>query len=558
MTCIPAYYITRDRQDQSITKYHKRMNALSITILSLCGIYMLLNFRHDIHMLQQNSYRPERYWRWMRSHGDWQSVWRLVDLAMILLLMASNLLPFQVASLLIAIVCVTKGFIILTRKYKKPLVFTARVKRIYGVTAVLSVGAVIAVAICTAGKMYAVIYHGFQIALLVILGISALSWMVVYAALFLLMPVERHINAGYRNEAISILRSKPDLKVVGVTGSYGKTSTKHYLQRILSEQFETLMTPGSYNTPMGVVRTVREKMKPFTEVFICEMGAKQKGDVKEICDIVRPTAGIITAVGPMHLETFKTIDNVQATKFELADAIPADGFVVVNNDFAACASRKVENTECIRYASSNPKDADYVATDIRYAADGTSFKVKGPGGSEMEFHTPLVGECNVSNLLAAIIVALKLGVPEEKIRYAVDRIAQVEHRLSVNRTPSGITVIDDAFNSNPAGAKMAVDVLAQFTEGKRIIVTPGMVELGEQEFDLNKALGRYIGQKVDMAVIVGEYNRVALVEGLKETSMPTANIHVVDSFEIAQSVLASVMKPGDTVLYENDLPDSFK
>ena len=533
------------------------MNYLSIVILSVCGIYMLLNFKHDIHMLQQNSYRPERYWRWLHN-GDWSSVWRLIDLAMIFLLMASNLLPFQVASLIIAIICVTKVFLILGRKFKKPLVFTKRVWRIYILTGLLAAGAVVPVAICTAGKKYAEIYYGFQITLLVILGISALSWMVVYIALFLLMPVEKHINNGYRKDAVRILKSVPGLKVIGITGSYGKTSTKHYLQRILSEQYETLMTPGSYNTPMGVIRTVREMMKPYTEVFICEMGAKQRGDIREICEIVNPDMGIITAVGPMHLETFKSIDNVQATKFELADSIPPEGFVVVNNDFEYCASRKVDNTECIRYAASNVEGADYVAKDIQYTIDGTTFTMVSPDGTETEFFTPLLGEANVSNLLAAIIVARRLGVSPEKIKYAVEKISQVEHRLSMARTPSGITIIDDAFNSNPSGAKMAVDVLSQFNEGKRIIVTPGMIELGEKEYELNKALGKYIGSHVDVAIIVGEYNRDALAEGLDESSMKKENIHFASTFAEAQQILGTLVTSGDTVLYENDLPDSFK
>ena len=534
------------------------MNALSILILSLCGIYMILNFKHDLHMLQQNSYRPERYWRWLTSSGDISSVWRLIDVALIFLLLANNLLPFQLASLIIAIVLVTKAFIILTRKFKKPLVFTKRVWRLYSLISLLSLGAVIPVAICTAGRIYSGVYYGFQITLFIILAISALSWVVVFLSLFLLMPVEKSINARYRNEAIKILRSKPDLKVVGITGSYGKTSTKHYLHRILSEHYETLMTPGSYNTPMGVIRTVREMMKPYTEVFICEMGAKQKGDIREICDIVNPQIGIITAVGPMHLETFKSIENVQATKFELADALPDDGLVVVNNDFAYCANRPVKNTGVVRYASSNPEGADYVARNIRYDSEGTDFTVEGPDGRSMDFHTRLVGECNVSNLLAAIIVALHLGVPENKIRYAVGQIAQVEHRLSMARTPGGVTIIDDAFNSNPSGAKMAVDVLAQFKEGQRIIVTPGMIELGERQYELNRALGQYIGENVDLAIIVGEYNRDSLEEGLKESPLKKESIHLVDTFKEAQSVLAAILKPGDTVLYENDLPDSFK
>lgn len=534
------------------------MDYFKIVVLSLCGLYMLVNFKHDIHMLQQNSYRVSRYWRWLRG-GDMSSAWRLVDVAMVFLLLAHNLLPYLGAAFIIAIVCVTKGFLILTKKYKKPLVFTKRVWRIYILTAFISIGAVLPVAICTAGRSYDNgLYQGFQITLFIILAICIISWAVVMLALLILTPVENRINSRYRNEAVGILKSMPDLKVIGITGSYGKTSTKHYLQRILSEQYETLMTPGSYNTPMGVIRTVREMMKPYTQIFICEMGAKQPGDIKEICEMVHPDMGIITAVGPMHLETFKTIENVQATKFELADALPTDGTLVVNNDFAYCASREVENTAVIRYAVSNSDGASYVAKDIIYSAEGTSFKVVGPDGEEIEFRTPLVGECNVSNLLAAIIIALKLEIPVDKIKYAVSRIQPVEHRLSMARTPGGVTIIDDAFNSNPSGAKMAVDVLSQFTGGKRIIVTPGMIELGEKEFDLNKSLGRYIGEKLDVAIIVGQYNRDALSEGIAESKMPQENVHLVDSFTKAQEVLGSILQSGDTVLYENDLPDSFK
>lgn len=535
------------------------MNALSIVILAICGIYMVLNFKHDIHMLQQNSYRPERYWRWLKN-GDISSTWRMIDVAMIFLLFASHFLPFQLASLLICIVCITKIFLILGKKFKKPLVFTKRVWRIYILTALITIGGVVTVAITTAGKTDILnAYRGYQLALGVILLIAIFSWVFVFISLFILHPVEKQINNRYRKDAVRILKSMPELKVIGITGSYGKTSTKHYLHRILSENFETLMTPGSYNTPMGVIRTVREMMKPYTEIFICEMGAKQKGDIKEICDIVNPGMGIITAVGPMHLETFKTIGNVQSTKFELADAVPANGFVVVNDDFENCANRSVKNTEVIRYAIDNTENADYMASDINYSRNGTTFKVVGKDGQALEFNTKLVGESNVSNLIAAIIVALRLGVPVDKIQYAVSHIEQVEHRLNMKTTPGGVTIIDDAFNSNPAGAKMAIDVLSQFKDnGRRIVVTPGMIELGSEQFNLNKKFGAYLGNHVDFAIIVGEYNREAINEGIAESGLPEENQYFVDSFAEAQKVLNGLLKAGDTVLYENDLPDSFK
>ncbi|MDE7160019.1 MAG: UDP-N-acetylmuramoyl-tripeptide--D-alanyl-D-alanine ligase [Muribaculaceae bacterium] len=533
------------------------MSAFTITIYVICGIYMLLNFKHDIHMLQQNSYRPERYWRYLRKN-DLTSPWRMVDVAMLLFLLSTLLNPV-LRVLLIALVCVAKCFIISRRKFKKPLVFTSRVKRIYGVIGVISAGAVLAEALTLGVRKDVLAYYsGVDVTLGTLLLICIFSWAVVMLAILILSPVEKSINARYRNEAVSILSSMPDLTVVGITGSYGKTSTKHYLHRILSESYDVLMTPGSYNTPMGVIRTVREMMKPYYKVFICEMGAKQKGDIKEICDMVHPSIGIVTAVGPMHLETFKSIENVQSTKFELIDALPAEGFAVVNDDFEYCANRSVNNVGIVRYAVSNTGAADYRAEDIRYSPRGTTFTVVGPDNLRLPLNTKLVGECNISNLLAAVAVAIHLKVPHDKIQYAVASIEQVEHRLNIKRTPGGVTIIDDAFNSNPSGSRMAVDVLSGFTDGRRVIVTPGMIELGDRQFELNKELGRHIASGVDTAIIVGEYNREALVAGAREGGMDESGIIPVASFGEAQQVLSTMLKAGDTVLYENDLPDSFK
>ena len=534
------------------------MSAFVIVVYVICGIYMIVNFRHDIHMLQQNSYRLERYWRYLKN--DIGSAWRLIDVAMLFLLFA-RMLDVRLALLIIGIVCIVKVMILLKKKFKKPLVFTKRVWRIYSVTSLLAIGGFLAVIFATGnGADYFGAYHASQLSVGFLLMETIFSWAIVMLAVIILIPVEKGINRRYWNEASSILKSMPDLKVIGITGSYGKTSTKHYLNRILSEQFEVLMTPGSYNTPMGVIRTIREMMKPYDNIFICEMGAKQTGDIKEICDLVHPEIGIITAVGPMHLESFKTMENVQSTKFELVDALPKNGFAVINNDFEYCANRKVENVEVVRYCIGECKDGSclYIAKDISYSKDGSRFVVVTPDKGEIEFMTRLVGSCNISNLLGAVIVALHLGMDVDTVRRAVSRIEQVEHRLSVKQTPGGVTRIDDAFNSNPSGSKMALEVLSGFKDGKRIVVTPGMIELGEKQFELNKALGEQIAQHADIAIIVGQYNRDALSSGVKTGELKEDNIYLVESFNEAQNVLAGILAKGDTVLYENDLPDSFK
>ena len=511
--------------------------------------YLVQRYRVDLQMMQQNSYRNERYFRWWRTNSDYMSPSRLVDLAVLLLLFSQFHLLVKVG--VATIVFAVKGIALSRKKYKKPLVMTRRVWRLLITMLVLTVFAVIPVAVAY--------YYLFDIGIVTVVAVLAtFSWAVTAACNWAMKPVERAINKSFIDDAKRILAQMPDMKIIGITGSYGKTSTKHYLYRILSEQYDVLMTPGSFNTPMGVVRTVREMLKPYNQVFIVEMGAKQIGDIKEICDIVHPQMAVITAVGEQHLESFKTIENVQRTKFELVDALPDDGFAVVNNDFEYVANREVNNVKAVRYAVRATEHADYVAADIEYSAFGTRFTIKGEGRS-LALETRLVGECNISNLMAAVIVAMRLGVSDDKIRYAVSKIEQVEHRLNMKRTAGGVTIIDDAFNSNPDGSRMALDVLSRMKGGKRIVVTPGMIELGDKQDYHNEHFGEHIAKSVDVAIIVGQYNREAILRGLQNAGMTDEEkVITVDTFAQAQQRLSSLLASGDTVLYENDLPDTFK
>lgn len=523
-----------------------------ITII-IAVIALVFEFRRQLMMLQQNSYRNDRYSRWLSTSQDSTSAMRLVSGAVLLASLSTLTPAIWISAGLICAVSLTNTIILVRKKYKKPLVMTRRASRILLTMLLLAaIPTVICLFVCQA--------QGASLIFVVDIILAAFCFSQSFAlvANWLLKPVEANINRKYYQDAERILRGMPDLRIIGVTGSYGKTSTKHYLNRILSEKYDVMMTPGSFNTTMGVIRTVREYLKPYNEVFIVEMGAKQPGDIKEICDLVHPEIGIVTAVGEQHLESFKTIENVQRTKFELIDSLPTDGLAVVNNDFPFVANRKVDNVKCIRYAVSECGPAEYIAEDIRYSAHGTSFTVVTPTGEKFGFSTHLVGECNVSNLLAAIIVALRLEVPIEKIRYAVNDIQQVEHRLNMKRTPGGVTIIDDAFNSNPTGSKMALDVLKMMTGGRRIIVTPGMIELGERQEELNAKFGEYIAGAADIAIIVGHYNREAIISGIKSTDTTSLDVHAVNSFSEAQQLLATTLKPGDTILYENDLPDTFK
>lgn len=522
--------------------------ALALLLVNLC-----LELKRDLMMFQQNSYMLGRYRAWIGESGDTTSVWRLGGLVIFFISLSTLSHPYGALALagLFGGVC---AWTLFSASYKKPLVWTARARRLYAVALLVTAGiCVAAVALFDHSSAFEVLYT----LSITLLGCYCGSHLIMALAYIVLQPVEKANNRRYYNDAARILRAMPDLRIVGITGSYGKTSTKHFLYRILSEQYDTLMTPGNFNTTLGVIRTVREHLKPYNEVFICEMGAKNIGDIKEICDLVHPGYGIITAVGPQHLESFRTIENVQATKFELADALPAEGVVVLNQDFPKIADRPVANCRCLRYGVGD-SGADYRAEDVRYTPEGTTFAIVGPDGWKLCVKTRLMGECNVSDLLAAAVMARQLGIPDAKIVTAIAAIEPVEHRLSV-KNAGGITILDDAYNSNPVGSRMALEVLGTFKGGKRICVTPGMVELGPEQYELNFELGKHVAANADVAIIVNKVNRDALVSGIKDTgTFPQADLHVVDSFAEAQRVLAGLASSGDTVLYENDLPDTLK
>lgn len=527
--------------------------AIGIIALALLAWAAVLRFSRALMMMQQNSYRNDRYMRYLRQSGDSTSFTTLGFVAFFLVGCVSSV-PDVAGLAGGALMSLITIWSLSRKKYKKPLVWTRRVWRIFSVMWTITL--LVAALYISTNAWPGQIMSAMLVAALVMMLDCAWPADLAMMANWLLKPVEKRINQGYVNDAARILASMPQLKVIGITGSYGKTSTKHYLTRILSEQYSVCMTPGSFNTTMGVVRTVREHLKPFDEVFVVEMGAKQPGDIKEICDLVHPQIGVVTAVGEQHLESFKTIENVQRTKFELIDSLPATGLAVINDDFPYVASRTVTNVRADRYGIEFRQGLSYWVKNLSYSPTGTEFTLCGADGSRISLRTRLVGECNVSNLVGAVAVALHLGVPVEKIRYAVERIKQVEHRLSIKRTPGGLTIIDDAFNSNPHGSAMALDVLSAMTQGKRIVITPGMIELGEKQFELNEEFGRKIAETADVAIIVGEYNRDAILSGINEN--PRIKTLTAATFTEAQQMMTAMAAAGDTVLYENDLPDTFK
>ncbi len=519
------------------------MKVLSLVcFLAAFAVLFAFSVLHDTHMFQLNSYKPKVQLKWLKKNLKIFAVGLILTVLTVLLtVFVKNAELVRAASVASFAVCI---FFKRPKKAKKPLVFTKRIIRLCVtlgiVTAVFSVGMVL----------------------------GALKWLPLACSVYVLcspfvlllcnalnQPLEKAINRYYINDAKKMLRDHQRLITIGVTGSYGKTSVKFLLGTLLEAKYNVLITPESYNTPLGVVKTVRSSLRATHDIFVCEMGAKNVGDIQEICDIVSPKNGIITSVGPQHLESFKSLDNVKKTKFELADALPGNGLLFVNGEDENIREHTANRyTNAIRYGLS--ENNDYYADAISVSAAGTSFTVHHKEEA-VSFSTSLLGRHNVINLVGAVAVCCELGIPMKQLQPYVRKVQGVEHRLQLMRK-GAVTVIDDAYNSNPAGAGAALDVLGLF-DGCRVLVTPGMIELGSRQDEENKKFGMHAAEVCDYVVLVGKNQTKPIYEGLTEAGMPPEQIFVANDLNEAAQVAYAYDAPGKEkiLLFENDLPDNY-
>ncbi|MBQ6169854.1 MAG: UDP-N-acetylmuramoyl-tripeptide--D-alanyl-D-alanine ligase [Ruminococcus sp.] len=502
----------------------------------------------EFHMLQLNGYKtPEHSW-WMKKN-----IKRYIY-PLILLAAQFAIIPLEASAPIVILFTLLNAVFIITnkpgKKFKKPLVYTARVKRMLTTFFILIAAAFTAAALlwhseCDCPWAYIIINTALYLTPILVPFSNLIN-----------KPIEKSVQRWYINDAKRILREMPSLHKIGITGSYGKTSMKFYLSELLGSQYETLKTPESFNTPMGVTITVRRDLKPTHEYFICEMGARRVHEIKELCDIANPHDGIITSVGPQHLETFGSIDNVLNTKFELADAVQAaGGKIYLNGDNELIRKKAPQYKNRILYGLQEGND--YRASDISVSDRGTEFTVTTPGGESFRYSMKLLGEHNVQNVLGAIAYCHGLGISLEKLALPVKRIAAVPHRLQLLDKGGNMTFIDDAYNSNPSGCRAALNVLGLF-DACRILVTPGMVELGAKQEELNYEFGQEAAKACDYIVLVGKNQTVPIYNGIKDAGYNMDQVFVADSLSEALTKVQSYQtSKKKIVLLENDLPDNY-
>ena len=372
---------------------------------------------------------------------------------------------------------------------------------------------------------------------------------------WMLKPLEAGINKGYVRRAEKKLAQFPNLIKIGITGSFGKTSTKNFLATILSEKYSVCATPFNFNTPTGITKTVLQNLTLGHQVFIAEMGARQQGDIQELCEIVEPKYGILTSIGAQHIATFKSLENVKRTKMELPKYLGTKGFCVFNIDSPAVAEI-LPQSDCRKCTVSINGPADIFATDIVTSSEGTRFTLH-MDKKTLECSTKLLGLHNIDNLLLCVALARELGLSDQQILSGISKVAPVEHRLQLINAENGVTILDDTYNASIEGSQRALEVLEMFEGRRKIVITPGLVELGTMERLENYNFGKRISKVANIVIIVNKSNYLSIRQGLLDSGFDETKIYEAENLFATQEIMKQILLSGDVILWENDLPDNY-
>ena len=514
---------------------------------------------HALHVLQLEEYQTGRFWRWLASHGRSAvdrplvaGVAGVIVLALVLPGLAWLIAPIGGVALGIRQSLPSKQ-----PEAKKPLVLTARARRLLASWVFCAV--VVAVIVFVLANRLPVVARTapFPSIALALLVVGAFCWPLMSLANLVVYPVEAGFRRYYLSSARRILRRYHPV-VIGVAGSYGKTSTKSILVQIVSTRHPALATPRSFNTPMGLCRVIREQLRPECHYFVAELGAYKRGEIEQLCRLVRPSIGVLTAVGPEHLERFGSMENVVRAEFELIDALPADGLAVFNGDDDTCRELSVR-CRCRRVLVGGPPDPRRTlwAEEVRLTSAGLDLTVCASDGQRAAVTTRLLGRHNVANVLAASAAALACGMSFGEVVAAIPRLEPIEHRLQLIPNGNGIAVIDDTYNSNPRGAATALETLGTFEGGRRYLVTPGMVELADLQDAAHREFGRQAAEVCDGVILIGPKQTNAIADGLVEAGFGRDRLIVTRNLAEATELLKTLLQRGDAVLFENDLPDNY-
>lgn len=382
-------------------------------------------------------------------------------------------------------------------------------------------------------------------------------------ATVILIPLDVTVKTLIIKQAISKTRAQPDLKVIGVAGSYGKTTMKEMLTAVLKQQFEVLATPANINTPLGIARLVLKSLTPETQIFVMEMGEYRPGDLAGICRIARPDISIITGINEAHLERMGNMENTIATIFESVTAAEPDSVVVLNMSDPLVRDnyqKFCHGKEVIMYDQEQMVKDEYTIRNSKIEKNGLHQTVDVYQGKKKiaTLALPILGAYAAGDCMACIKIGRKLGMSWEEIEAGLSNVKPALHRLQplYNQT-ADILVIDDTYNANPQGVREAINLLARFTNRRKVYVTPGIVETGEKAPEIHQKLGRRLAEVADLVVLVENSVTKWIAKGLGDSGFPNERILWYASGNDVSSRVSDFVKPGDVVLFQNDWPDNY-
>lgn len=524
-------------------------NLFDLIILILSFLIFLFRILFYLQVLQILEYFNVKYLRHIFTRKAREYVFDDIFLIIsIFLILINNFLKFNIfylKKILIILLLFSLFYNIkiykLRKKYsKKGLKFTKRLKRLFSLNLIFFM--IISTILFNLNLELIIFYFVFM------------TPIILFFLNFIILPLEILINNRYFNEAIKIINDYKPF-IIGITGSYGKTSTKYFIYELIKEKFHAEMTPESYNTAMGITRFIRENLKKDTEIFIVEIAENEIGGFKRLLKLINPNIIIITSVGIQHLEEFGSKEKILKEFRYLIE------FCIKNNDCKKIILNKddefldqFENEKIVKI-SINKNNYPFVEI-IEENLFGTKFKTN-HFERENIFETKLVGKETIRNLLIAIEVSLNFKISIDELKEKIKNLEPFKHRLNVLKR-GNIIVVDDAYNSNPVGAKMALDLISKYKDGRRIIITPGFIELGKNEYEENKNFGKYMKNRVDYVFLVGGKRSKPILDGLIEVNFPRENILIFKNFFIANEYLKIFLKPNDLILFENDLPEIYE
>ena len=530
------------------------MSAMTLSLLASVfaiigfSIFAAARLRRYLHIFQQEEYDKGRFIAWLYRT---RSIDKRVSIALLVVWIASLLLGEAVREAAWSVI-VAAAFVAFAvfepdprRSAKKKLAMTSRASRIYGLSLALAAASAVAAAQLPLWSWIA--------------GVQALPFLLVVADAAL-TPIERAIQRRYWAEARARLDALHPT-IVGVTGSFGKTSVKHILGHALDLTGRALITPGSVNTVMGISRVIRESLRPEHRYFVVEMGAYGEGSIARLCALAPPDLAIITAIGEAHYERFRSLDAVVRAKFEIASAVMRQdqGRIIVHQsvlDVPLAAKLVAQNRD--RFIICGRNDADLTIRNGQVTNDGIRLDVDWKGQS-YRLEAPLFGAQHVENLALAFAAGLYLGLSPEQLTIAFRNIPQIAHRLEVKHEANGAIVIDDAYNSNPKGFAAALEVMSALAapDARRIVITPGMAELGPKHDEAHRALGMKTAEHADVVIVVNSDRIPSFLQGMRQIN-EGLEILAMPAFDDARAWLTVNARPGDVVLIENDLPDLYE